>query len=419
MVSFREKRVREIVSVYYSRKDVQEAIFEFSQNREVSARYFESFGKRPDSLQYKGDVFQAVKKGATSFHCSEELWKNPLEISTNMKRENLDDLRMGWDLVIDIDSKYLDFSKVLAEQILKILKFHGLKNIGIKFSGSKGFHIIVPWKAFPKQVGEIRTSRMFPEWPRMILNYITEKTKPLLLKEITKLTTESKYLVDFEASKEVIPDIILVSSRHLFRMPYSLHEKTSLASVVLNPEEISKFQPRDANPLKVSVRNFLPDSKEGEATELLTSALDWHKENFSEEVTERKESDFSPVKIENLSDKFFPPSIQKILQGIDDGRKRALFILLNFFRSISMERAELEKRIHEWNKKNKMPLNDGYVKSQIMWSYRNKIVPPPNFSKDYYKGIGIVPTDEELRFKNPVNYVLRKSKAGEKTSGKS
>src|SRR3989338_4413776 len=216
MVSFREKRVREIVSVYYSRKDVQEAIFEFSQNREVLARYFESYGKRPDSLQYKGDVFQAVKKGATSFHCSEELWKNPLEISTNMKRENLDDLRMGWDLVIDIDSKYLDFSKVLAEQIL---------------------------------------------------NYITEKTKPLLLKEITKLTTESKYLVDFEASKEVIPDIILVSSRHLFRMPYSLHEKTSLASVVLNPEEISKFQPRDANPLKVSVRNFLPDSKEGEATE--------------------------------------------------------------------------------------------------------------------------------------------------------
>ena len=91
-----------------------------------------------------------------------------------------------------------------------------------------------------------------------------------------------------------------------------------------------------------------------------------------------------------------PGSIQKILNGLDDGRKRALFILLNLFRSVGMDKDELEKRIYLWNSKNKIPLKEGYIKSQISWSYRNKAVPPPNFDKDYYKGIGIIPTEEEI-----------------------
>jgi hypothetical protein len=74
-----------------------------------------------------------------------------------------------------------------------------------------------------------------------------------------------------------------------------------------------------------------------------------------------------------------------------------------------MEKVELEKRIEEWNNKNKVPLKQGYIKSQLMWSYRNKVVPPPNFDKDYYKGIGIIPTEEELRFKNPSNYIIKKT----------
>ena len=405
--SLKEERIRKVTHLYYSRPEVQKAIFEFSQNREVCPRYFEGFGKRPDFFQYTQDIFEFVKKGATSLHCSEELWDNPLNIKTGMNEKQLNELRIGWDLVIDIDSKYLDYSKILAEQIIKILNFHGVKNIGIKFSGSKGFHIIIPWKSFPKKINNVKTSDMFPEWPRAVLNYITERTNPLLIKEITKLTTENKYVLDFESAKKVIPDIILVSPRHLFRMPYSLHEKTSLASVVLTIKELKNFQPKDADPMKVKIRDFIPKVEEGEATELLIQALDWSKDH--KKKVEEKRIDFKPVKLENLSDKNFPPSIQKILQGLIDGRKRALFILINLFRSIGMEKAELEKRISEWNKKNKISLKQGYIESQISWSYRNKIVPPPNFDKDYYKGIGIIPNDEEMRYKNPLNYVVKKS----------
>ena len=66
--SINEKRIRSLTNLYYSRPDIQKAIFEFSKNRETIPRYFEGFGKRPDSLQYKGDIFELVKKGATSFH---------------------------------------------------------------------------------------------------------------------------------------------------------------------------------------------------------------------------------------------------------------------------------------------------------------------------------------------------------------
>ena len=407
----KEERIRKITHLYYSQPKIQKAIFSFSSNREVVPRYFEGFGKRPDSFQYQGDVFELVKRGATSFHCSEELWHDPLKLSTSLNKKQFDELRLGWDLLIDIDSKYLDYSKISAELILKILRFHGVKNVGVKFSGSKGFHIIIPWKSFPQQANNLKTSDMFPEWPKIIIQYINRQIKKQLIDEISELSKPSKYIKDFSAPEQVIPDLILVSPRHLFRAPYSLHEKTALSSIVLNSSEIKNFQPKQADPLKLEVKNFMPEAKEGEAQELLVQALDWAKENLSESFFEKSsvERDFKPIKIDNLSEKNFPPSIQKILQGIKDGKKRALFVLINFFRSVGMGKEELERRIFEWNSKNEPPLREGYIKAQLSWSFRNKITLPPNYDKDYYRGIGIEPTEEELRYKNPVNYISKKS----------
>lgn len=409
----KEQKIRKITQMYYSRPDVQKAIADFSRNRETIPRYYEGFGKRPDSLQYPNEVLELVRKGATSFHCSEEIWDDPLKISTGMSEAQLNSMRKGWDLLIDIDSKYLDYSKIMAELVIRMLNLHKVKHIGIKFSGNKGFHIIVPWKSFPKIINEVKTSEMFPRYPRIIVKYLMEKMKPELVKRISEISNSNEYVKDFKASEEVIPDMILVSPRHLFRAPYSLHEKTALASVVLNPNpsEIKSFLPKDADPLKIEVRNFIPDSDEGEASMLLMQALDWHKENNLDETApaEGGRPEFKPIKLEKISDEFFPPSVKKILLGMSDGRKRALFVLINLFRSIGMERDELEKRLYDWNKRNTPPLKDGYIKAQILWSYRNKIVSPPNYDKDYYKAVGAPPTDEELRYKNPVNYVVKKT----------
>jgi DNA primase large subunit len=204
-----------------------------------------------------------------------------------------------------------------------------------------------------------------------------------------------------------MPDLVLVSPRHLFRMPYSLHEKTALASIVLKPEELENFQLTDASPMKVVIKNFTPNSKEGEASELLLQALDWYRENNPEKII--KENDFKPIKIDKIAEENFPPCIKNILKGISDGKKRSLFVLINLFRSVGMDKDDIEKRIYEWNKKNEVQLREGYVQTQISWAYRKKPIMPPN-CKEFYQGIGVCQPDDFCKLiKNPVNYLVRKS----------
>ena len=412
--------IHQLALIYYSRKDVQEAIINFCKNREVVPRYVEGFGKRPDALEYANDLMQQVRKGATSFHCSEELWQNPLEISTEMRKEELDEARSGWDLLIDIDSKYLDYSKIMANLLVKALEFHGIKNLGIKFSGSKGFHIIIPWKGFPELLNEQETRKLFPEVPRAISLYLHQLIKKELIDEITKMSGNKSYIKDFESAEKVAPDIILVSSRHLFRCPYSLHEKTHLASIVIDKRKILDFQPQDANPLKVQVLQYSPEIRKNEARELVLQALDWYKENKPEK---KPETDFKKIFEEIEIDKsqvVLAPSISKILEGMKDGKKRALFILLNYFRALNFSKQEIEKKIEEWNKKNTPQLKEGYIISQLDWAFRNKKVLPPNYDKPFYSAIGIFPTEEEIRYKNPVSYTIKRMwRGGKKESKKS
>ncbi len=401
------EKIKEISILYYSRKDVQQSILQFSQNRETVPRYMEGFGKRPDSLQYESDIIEYAKKGATSFHCSQELWNDPLEISTELTPEQLSNIRTGWDLILDIDSKYMDFSKIAAELLTKALEFHGIKNFNCKFSGSKGMHIIVPWKAFPEEINNLKTKDMFPDWPRLITQYLTELIRPELINKVSNLgVIQHPYIKDFDAPKQVMPDLVLVSPRHLFRAPNSLHEKTALASIIIDKDKISSFSPQDANPLKIKPQNFLPEPKPNEARELLIQALDWHKTKQEEKKTNTQYKEFKIDKGKIL----LPPCIKKILEGISDGKKRALFVLINYYRYLDFERREIEELIEKWNKKNKPPLKDGYITAQIEWTFRQKKLLPPNCDKDHYKGIGVCNPDDLCKIiKNPLNYTIKSS----------
>ena len=162
---------------YYKRRDVQKLILEHAQNKEIGVRFNDSFGKRPDILAYENDILESAKRGATSFHCSEETWTNPLQLNANLRRNELDELRSGWDLIFDIDCPYWNFSKLTAYVFIKALKNHGVDCVTVKFSGGKGFHIAVPFEAFPEKKyyidGQHRdVKELFPEGPRKIAEYL-------------------------------------------------------------------------------------------------------------------------------------------------------------------------------------------------------------------------------------------------------
>jgi len=421
--------IRKIAKDYYSRKDIQQLLISEAKNREIAFRYVETFGKRPDILQYENDIYSLAEKGVTSFHMSEELWSEPLELKTEMSKEELDKLRIGWDLIIDIDSKYLEYNKIAAELLVEALKFHNIKNMGVKFSGGTGFHVGLSFKAFPKKIQSLNIKDFFPEGPRLIASYLKEMIKKPLSERILSLNSlseiatslkkpEEEFIVDgqFDPFTIVSIDTILISSRHLFRMPYSLHEKTKLASVVIKPEQIKEFHIGWAKPSRVFPRVFLPEPEKDEARELLTQALDWKARRKSEEKEKEKiESKFEQIKIENITDDLFPKCIRNILEGIKkDGRKRALFVLITFFRSLHMDENIIEKRIFEWNLKNYRPLKEGYIKAQLDWFKKQKRILPPNCDNDsYYKDLGVCENDSCRNIKNPVNYVLRQIRINE------
>lgn len=500
-MSENEKRIRKITQLYYSRSDIQKAIFEFSKNREISPRYFEGFGKRPDSLQFQGDVFGLVKKGATSFHCSEEIWEDPLKIYTGMDKRESNEVREGWDLLVDIDCEEgMDYSARIAKATIEALHQNGVDNIGIKFSGNKGFHIIVPWKAFPKNINGVETKDLFPELPRTIMAYLRNYSREAIKRDLPGdfyekfkdrikegrhkckkcgnfayefLTVEFNCkncgIVEersFKDGKGELPkcykckekmiytlkekfcicqrceinsrnksenfeieevdlyqlmglDMGLISPRHLFRMPYSLHEKSCLASVVIEKKDLDEFiknpeyAKKIADPLRVKVKNFMPKVEENEAAEFVMQAIDWAEESgFNKEMNERasgKYADFKPIELKNINENQFPPCAKKILEGVQDGKKRSVFVLLNLFRSIGMDKEELEKRIYEWNEKNEVPLKKGYINAQLAWSYKRKPIMPPN-CKEFYQNLGVCNPDKTCaKIKNPISYVMKKN----------
>ncbi len=482
------RKVQTIALSYYSRKDIQNAIFEFCKNRESIANFNnEFFAKRPDCFDYPSDILNQVKNGATSFHCSQEIWSDPLEIKTEMTKEQYNELRTGWDFLIDIDSKYFDYSKIAAQILIKALKHHNVKNFGIKYSGSKGFHIIIPFKSFPDEISGIKTKDKFPEWARLIAIYLTSLIHDELTREILKLTKQEdleegkelfetkckkcgniatkkeigKYVcpnfkckaqvesmksnrkemicpscngrmnrtakeevyfcenckinskkfpqsfVQIAKMKELIDsvDLVLVSPRHLFRAPYSLHEKTAFASIVIDESQLKDFKPTDADPLKINnVKNYMPTVIPGQAKDLLMQALDYA------EKKEIKSPQFTGQSIDlkglKITEDMYPPIIKKLLKGIPgDGRKRALSIILSFFSSLEFPKEFIEEKINEWNIKNHLPLKEGYIKSQVDWYSKNKRL-PPNYDKPIYKEFGNL-DPIEMAIKNPINYTIK------------
>jgi len=500
---------------YYKRKDVQKLILEHAKDKEIGVRFGDSFGKRPDILAYENDILESAKRGCTSLHCSEELWTNPLQLNANLRRNELDALRSGWDLIFDIDCPYWNFSKLTAYVFIKALKDHGIECVTVKFSGGKGFHIAVPFEAFPEKVIGTEVKNLFPEGPRRIaeyiLSYITEnlisvdKDKNIIrfgkvdvkfdrmlketeksendltltrcenckrkivekekdgfveyvcsnceyrmkdadkrfvvcpkCKKIMEKYTNTKALCECgsnKAKKEldlssiVNVDTILISSRHMYRMPYSLHEKTGLVSVPFDIKHILKFEKSEADTKKFKPYKFLDrdEAKLGEASNLFQKAFDYksenaikHKENVRktfERVKNEITSNNINIDTSAVPEEFFPPCIRKISAGIEDGKKRGLMVLINFLSSCNWEYEKIEEYVMKWNEKNKPDkLRETYLRGQLRYQKqqvnitKEKMMPPNCDNKGYMIDTQFCNPDGLCKtIKNPVQYAKKRA----------
>ena len=420
---------KHITLKFYKNPDIQHAIIEHAKDKEIGVRYGDGFGKRPDVLTYPREVKELCLNGMSSLHASEERWANPLGLSGEMSKKELGEMRIGWDLVLDIDCVVFEYSRICADLVVRFLQYCGVKDISLKYSGNKGFHIGIPFEAFPSQVGEKFTRDMFPEAPKKIALYITEKIRKELAKRILLMENNDigkikektgceddilEYDVDEEGNRRAVLlvekfleiDTVLISSRHLYRMPYSLHEKSGLVSLPIDPNKVMQFEKSMARPelVLLPMYKFLDRNVTGESgRDLLAQALD-----FEVKGEEEEEKTYQHVDITSpIQEDFFPPCIKKILQGMEDGKKRGLFCLQNFLGKIGWNKDEVNTFLREWNARNPNALREVYIRGQM-----NSFVPggklPPNCdNENYYKGLEICEPDSLCgKIRNPVNYSI-------------
>src|SRR3989338_2059088 len=199
---------------FYKRKDIQLAIIEHARNKEIGMRYNDKFGKRPDILTYPKDVLELALNGITSFHASEEIWHNPLSISSELPKSELEQLRSGWDVVLDIDCPDWEFSKLTTYLFIKALQDNHVKDISCKFSGNKGFHIGVPFEAFPQEIAQKKVKDLFPELPKKIseylLNHITQKYIRI---DNDKIIFDNQFPFTIQQKKENTPNTQFICPR--------------------------------------------------------------------------------------------------------------------------------------------------------------------------------------------------------------
>ncbi len=419
------------IKEYYSRKDVQRELLRLSKDREVQAWFKDIRGRRPEIVNFEGDVKDLINQGMTSFHISEERWRSPLDLESGLGKKDLDNRRIGWDCILDLDSKNLEFSFMTGELLVEALKFHDINGYSIKFSGNHGLHIAIPFEAFPKEVNNVNIKNYFPDGVRVISEYLKDMIKEFLTAKIltygsveTIANSVGKKAEDiiidkkFDPFKVVDIDSVLISSRHLFRCAYSVNEKSGLVSIPLKDIKDFNIENAKMENVKVDLKFLdLENVKEGEARQLVLQAFDWAKRSSNVEIKRTQDKIFELPKNAIKAD-FFPPCILKLMSGVkQDGRKRTIFILVNFLMNVGWKIDDIETFLLEWNKKNYEPLREGYIKAQVSWFKRqNKIVLPPNCdNSSYYSSMG-VKCEEGIcsKCRNPVNYAVRMSRMNEK-----
>ena len=418
---------RQQIINYYSSDFICSQMVANSRGREVAAAFPDGrYDKRPNIIQYQSDVVQMARKGITSFHLSTERWSNPMGLIA----ENYDLLRTGWDFVLDIDSKLgVDEAKIAALLITKLLRKYGIKDYSVKFSGRRGFHVVVPWEMFPKEVNYKPTAVRYPEMPRILARFIRRKIAKRLLAKLMTLQSARDFVSVMNEQDQMNPFYLIEvekdwGNRHMFRAPYSINEKTWLVSLPI--EKISGFRREQAaieNALKSTSTVPFFHGEEGEASDLLTDAVDWY---ASVRKEEKPKTEVKKIRWEKkIPEESFPPCITAMLGGMQDGKKRSIFTLVNFLRMMNWTQDEIEQRIIEWNKKNAPPLPTSAVLSHLRYHEKRDTVPPANCDSGmYYIDIGLCRPDvtckrgsDRITVKNPINYPFRKMNLGRKDKG--
>jgi len=281
---------------YYLNNDVLEALVFQAWSREV---WLKDCSPRPLKADNVGEMKSLIERYGVdqpfSIYMSIEEFSEP-GLLGELRPEQL---RIGWDWAVDLDSEDFEASRRAAAKALKVLDSFGLTYL-VKFSGRRGFHIHVPGRVF--QVGSQR--EWLDSYPRL----------PSML---------AIFLEACIGEPKVKLDPAIYKPRALLKCAYSLHEKTGYVAVPL--DDPLGFKISDAKPeaVKPDIDRILLKTEVGSGLELLEAASDWMR---------CRQRNLEPaVKVIKYGRREVKPYrwVEKLLKRpIDDGRHRIIWLIV-------------------------------------------------------------------------------------------
>ena len=290
-----------------------------------------------------------------------------------------------WDWVIDIDFKG-DFekSKEIAKEVREIFKDYGIKDIHIKFSGSKGFHIWVNARCLPNEI----LNKGFIEGSTILTSFLNFKLKS----QLDFIGKDGDTGVDFSIYKEAMT----VSA------PFSLYYqdvddgKTPI-SIPVPADKVEKFRPiymQNIRPhfLKKLLKYYENFGEiKGDLSEFADDALRyWQSKKIDDSIkidiqintkkpkpkVESRKKEYIKTTIGDKEVTLNKAKLESYLNELinsywEDGKMRGCYYLTSLCKLLGYERDKALSILHNWASR----YGDKYVKHigyEVKYLYDNK-----------------------------------------------
>jgi len=261
-----------------------------------------------------------------------EEYKEHCENTGSVKE--IDDLPCFCDyLWFDIDDNNLEKARERAVELMVVLEVTYETEAVIYFSGNKGFHIGVPSEVFGAE-----PSAILPQVFKRMAGYIAGDTR-----------------IDYS----------IYEKNRLWRMPVSINRKSGLYKIPLTPEDLAQLDIWTIKELAATkCTTPATTSSDHKHSEVLTSIYN----NLIREI-EQSEKKTGTEPGANIS-KIDKPCIKKLLEGVETGqRNEAAIRIADYFRKREVNSEDAERRLLEWNERNKEQLPESEVKNIVKSAY--------------------------------------------------
>ena len=281
----------------YLRSDFLEMIEPWLWGREL---WFGQGSPRPlksnSAEEFRSLVSNLKLNDPFPFFLSIECFSSPLALTENDPGR----LRISWDFLLDLDAEDFDAARRAAYKAKQVLEKFNVENYLLKFSGRRGFHLIIPSLSLDIfQPGESRLA--YPKLAVML----------------------AKFFEAVICEPEVKIDLSVYKPRQLMRAPYSYHEKTGLLSIPV--DDPLDFRMEEAKPENAEIQQFYARSRPGECRKLLEAVREWFK---SQDRNEPGLKILSYGKVKEGSKKGYGWIERLLEKPVDDGRHRLLWLVI-------------------------------------------------------------------------------------------